>query len=97
LLTTLLFSLSYSSTDAETCAAYPSPLLISDIHYDNFFGTSSGKRNATVFDLQCSATCQNITATNIDISPPDAKYGEAEYICKNIEDLSLIELPCNNA
>ncbi|EMD35621.1 glycoside hydrolase family 28 protein [Gelatoporia subvermispora B] len=68
-------------TDATICAEFPSNLTISDVHFINVTGTSSGANGDIVVDMECSTECQDITATGTHISPPN---GTAEYVCKNI-------------
>ncbi|KZT22387.1 glycoside hydrolase family 28 protein [Neolentinus lepideus HHB14362 ss-1] len=79
------------STDAAVCAQYPSTLSISDVHYYNITGTSSGKERGLVADLECSAECQDITASGTSLSPPN---GTAAYTCKNIASVSQLDFKC---
>ncbi|KAI0716739.1 pectin lyase-like protein [Earliella scabrosa] len=79
------------STDAEVCAQYPSTLSISDVHYFNVTGTSSGREGNVVVDIQCSATCEDITAVNTSLTSPD---GVAEYVCKNIASEDQLDFDC---
>ncbi|KZO90302.1 glycoside hydrolase family 28 protein [Calocera viscosa TUFC12733] len=71
------------STDAATCEAYPSKVTISDVHYINVTGMSSGAENATVVTLECSEPCTNFTATGTHLLPP-SKFGAPQYLCANI-------------
>ena len=74
------------------CEQFPSTLSISDVHYYNITGTSSGKvANGTVATLECSETCQNITAEGTDLRPPN---GTARYLCANLADESLLDFQC---
>ncbi|KAH9940304.1 pectin lyase-like protein [Amylocystis lapponica] len=79
------------STDADICAQYPSPLNISDVHYINITGTSSGREGSVVVDLECSAECQDITAVGTALSPPN---GTATYVCANIASVSQLDFNC---
>ncbi|TBU59413.1 pectin lyase-like protein [Dichomitus squalens] len=79
------------STPAATCAQFPSNLSISDVHYINVTGTSSGAEGSVVVDLECSDTCEDITATGTKLTP---KNGTAEYICKNIASTSELDFNC---
>ncbi|KAK7686032.1 hypothetical protein QCA50_010843 [Cerrena zonata] len=79
------------STPAATCAQFPSTLAISDVHYINVTGTSSGAEGSIVVDLECSAQCQNITATGTNIHPPD---GNATFVCKNIQGVDQLDFNC---
>lgn len=49
----------------------------------NVHGTSSGKNNNTVAQLECSAVCQDITATGTSLKPP-ANFTTTQYLCLNI-------------
>ena len=53
----------------------------------NVTGTSSGAEGNVVADLECSDTCEDITATGTKLSP---KNGTAEFICKNIASTSEV-------
>jgi hypothetical protein len=82
------------STAAATCASYPSKVSISDVHYINVTGTSSGAEKQLVADLVCSATCYNITASGTHLSPPS---GAPMYTCKNIANLSAVRFLSHRA
>ena len=72
---------------AADCKSHPAKLSISDIHYINFSGESSGKlKNNTVVDLECSATCKNVTAQNINIAPKNGTVEQGNWVCVNIEN-----------
>ncbi|KAG9041854.1 hypothetical protein FS837_011650 [Tulasnella sp. UAMH 9824] len=79
----ILIDQCYNINNATFCAQYPSKLSISDIHYYNVHGSSSGVNNATVVQMKCSAECENITASTTNLIPP-ARFSEAQYICQNI-------------
>ncbi|KAI0732704.1 pectin lyase-like protein [Fomitopsis betulina] len=78
-------------TDAATCAEYPSQLSISDIHYINVTGTSSGAAGTVVVDLDCSQECEDITASGINITSPK---GPATYVCKNVASEDELDFDC---
>jgi galacturan 1,4-alpha-galacturonidase len=67
--------------------AYPSKLSISDVHFINVTGTSSGAEKQLVADLECSSMCYNITATGTRLAPPS---GVPQYTCKNIASTSQV-------
>lgn len=46
----------YFDINATECAAYPSAVNITNIVFDNIYGTSSGKNGKEVVDLTCSPT-----------------------------------------
>ena len=78
-------------TSAAMCVAYPSKLSISDVHYINITGTSSGVNNGTVVDLECSAECEDITASDIQLTSPT---GPSVYWCANIADEASLPFNC---
>ncbi|TFY58043.1 hypothetical protein EVJ58_g6663 [Rhodofomes roseus] len=79
------------STPAATCEEYPSTLSISDIHYINVTGTSSGEEGSVVVDLECSAECEDITATGTHLTAPN---GNATYVCDKIATLDELDFNC---
>ncbi|EJU00154.1 hypothetical protein DACRYDRAFT_127566 [Dacryopinax primogenitus] len=81
------------STPAATCEAYPSKLTISDVHYINVTGMSSGAENATVVTLECSEPCTDFTATGTHLVPP-AKFGSPVYLCANITNTGALDFSC---
>jgi len=81
------------STDAKVCAQYPSKVTISDVHYINVTGTSSGAEGTVVVDMQCSANCTDITATGTNLRPPN---GTATYICKEIVSTDKLDFNCTS-
>lgn len=80
-------------TSASLCAEYPSNLTISDVHFINVTGTSSGAEKGMVVDLECSTQCEDITATGTHLSAPD---GNTTYICVNIASESELDFPCSS-
>jgi len=83
-------------TNAATCAAFPSKLTISDVHYINVTGMSSGAENATVVTLTCSEPCTDFTAVGTHLLPP-AKFGAPEYVCANITTPSALDFNCTGS
>ena len=49
----------------------------------NFSGTSSGADGTVVVDMECSSQCTNITATGINLEPPN--NGTATFVCQNVD------------
>ncbi|KZT71881.1 glycoside hydrolase family 28 protein [Daedalea quercina L-15889] len=78
-------------TDASTCAEYPSQLSISDIHYINVTGSSSGAEGTVVVDLECSQECEDITASGINITSP---MGSPTYVCENVASEDELNFNC---
>ncbi|OAX40216.1 glycoside hydrolase family 28 protein [Rhizopogon vinicolor AM-OR11-026] len=72
-------------TNATDCAAYPSNVYIQDVTFTNFYGTSSGAEKSVVASLACSPDnrCSNISVSNISLEPPSS-YGNATYVCQNV-------------
>ncbi|EGN97569.1 glycoside hydrolase family 28 protein [Serpula lacrymans var. lacrymans S7.3] len=78
-------------TDAAACAEYPSQLNISDVHFIDIYGTSSGEDGTVVVDIECSSECQDITATGINLTSPN---GTATYVCQNVASESQLDFNC---
>lgn len=76
-----------------SCSEYPTQLDVSDIYFTNIAGTSSGTLGTMVVDLNCTSSCTNITATNIDLTSP---AGNATYFCSNVTNSSL-EFDCSGS
>ncbi|KAJ5609862.1 pectin lyase-like protein [Penicillium herquei] len=74
----------YFDVNSTECAEYPSQVNITNVVFDNIWGTSSGKEGEIVVDLTCSpnAVCSNINLSRINLTSPD---GGSEIICDNIE------------
>ncbi|KAJ8474976.1 hypothetical protein ONZ51_g6872 [Trametes cubensis] len=53
----------------------------------NVHGTSAGTNGNVVVDMECSDTCEDITATGTHLSSPN---GTAVYICKNIASTAQV-------
>ncbi|PMD67414.1 glycoside hydrolase family 28 protein [Hyaloscypha bicolor E] len=82
----------YGQSNVTLCNMYPSKMLIEDIVFNDFTGTSK-KYDPTVGTLVCSnqTACQNIVATNINITNPSGKV--AQWTCKNV-DKSTLAINC---
>lgn len=70
------------------CEAFPATLTISDVHYINIHGSSSGLDNATVVSLECSNPCKDITAKKTNLTNPTGKPNV--YDCANLVDESTV-------
>jgi galacturan 1,4-alpha-galacturonidase len=70
---------------------------MTNIHFSNFTGSSSGSNKRKVAKLVCSpnAICSNITLDNIDLTSP---YGSPPVIiCDGIQgDIGVACLPANS-
>ncbi|RFN46172.1 putative exopolygalacturonase [Fusarium flagelliforme] len=73
----------YFNKSAEECNAHPSGMQITNIHFENFTGYTSGVYGNAVARLSCSsaedAVCANITLKHFDVKPPCG--GEPVVIC----------------
>ncbi|KAF7554249.1 hypothetical protein G7046_g6869 [Stylonectria norvegica] len=76
----------YFNIDTEECAQYPSQMNITNILFQNFTGTTSGKYGRAVARLTCStnpdAVCENIRFENFDVTSPCG--GPPVVICDGI-------------
>ena len=77
-------------TDDDTCASYPSNVIISDVHYIGVTGT--GSKSKEVVSLVCSDICQDITATGTKLV---GISGSSEYYCTNIASTAQLDFPCS--
>ncbi|KAJ3552519.1 hypothetical protein NM688_g4112 [Phlebia brevispora] len=74
------------STPADVCAQFPSGIIISDVHYIDVTGTSSGADGSVIVDIECSSQCSNVTAYGTDITSPN---GPATFICQDVDTAQL--------
>ncbi|PCH35371.1 glycoside hydrolase family 28 protein [Wolfiporia cocos MD-104 SS10] len=80
-------------TNTTQCEEYPSKMTISDVHYINVTGTSSGAYGDVVVNLVCSEECEDITATGTSLTAPD---GQATYICDNVASVGELDFNCTS-
>ncbi|KZT03747.1 glycoside hydrolase family 28 protein [Laetiporus sulphureus 93-53] len=78
-------------TSAQQCEEYPSDLSISDVHYINVTGSSSGAEGTVVVDIDCSQECKDIIATGTNLTSPN---GTATYICINVATVDELDFNC---
>jgi len=83
------------STPADVCAQFPSTVAISDVHYNHVFGTASTAAKGVVVSLVCSDTCEDITATNTNLTAPSP--ANATYICSNIASTDQLDFKCTSS
>ncbi|GKT52944.1 exopolygalacturonase [Colletotrichum tofieldiae] len=83
----------YFAASQEACRKYPATLVIEDIVFKDFTGTTSKKNDPRVGSLICSdpSVCKNIQAHDINISPPSGK--PAKWTCTNMDN-SLLDIDC---
>ncbi|KAL4802615.1 pectin lyase fold/virulence factor [Aspergillus unguis] len=74
----------YFNLPADECASYPSQVNVTNIVFDNIYGTSSGNQGDVVADLVCSpnGVCEGIQLRDIDILTPEGKEGVV--VCEGI-------------
>ncbi|KAI9037715.1 putative extracellular exo-polygalacturonase [Aspergillus affinis] len=82
----------YGQKNLTLCNEHPSNLTISDIHFNDFKGTTSGKRNPYVGTIVCSSpdVCSDIYTSNIDVKSPK---GTDDFVCTNV-DTELLDVKC---
>ncbi|KAF7587892.1 hypothetical protein BBP40_006598 [Aspergillus hancockii] len=85
----------YGQKNITLCNQYPSNLTISDIHFNDLKGTTSGKRDPYVGTIVCSSpeVCSEIYATNIDVKSPD---GDTGFVCSNVDE-ELLDVECTSS
>ncbi|KAF4921537.1 Exopolygalacturonase A [Colletotrichum viniferum] len=83
----------YFAASDEACQQYPATLVIEDILFKDFTGTTSKKNDPRVGSLICSdpSVCKNIQAHNINVSPPSGK--DPKWTCTNMAN-SLLDIDC---
>ncbi|KAK3318153.1 exo-polygalacturonase [Apodospora peruviana] len=81
--------------NATTCAAYPSQVNITNVLFQNFTGSTSGKYGRAVARLTCSpnAICENIQFKDFNVTSPCG--GPPVIICDGIK--GGIGTPCVNS
>ncbi|KAJ5909211.1 hypothetical protein N7495_001893 [Penicillium taxi] len=74
----------YFDVNETECAKYPSQVNVTNIIFDNIYGTSSGDWGKVVVGLTCSpsAVCSNILLERINLTSPS---GYSEITCDNIQ------------
>ncbi|KAJ5946102.1 Exopolygalacturonase precursor [Penicillium verhagenii] len=85
----------YGQSNLTLCNEYPSDLTISDVYFNNIYGTTSGAYNPYVGTVVCSSpdVCSNIHATDISVTnPAGADYNE--FTCSNV-NTTLLAVTCN--
>ncbi|GFG12907.1 probable exopolygalacturonase X [Aspergillus lentulus] len=82
----------YFAPNQTACNEHPASLIIEDILFKNFDGTTSRKRAPYIATLVCSSpdVCKNIRTENINVISPS---GTDDAICTNM-DRSLLDLRC---
>ncbi|KAF6832708.1 polygalacturonase [Colletotrichum musicola] len=83
----------YFASSQEACRQYPATLIIEDILFKDFTGTTSKKNDPRVGSLICSdpLVCKNIQAHNVNILPPSGKA--PKWTCTNMDN-SLLDIDC---
>ncbi|KAL4783891.1 pectin lyase fold/virulence factor [Aspergillus varians] len=67
----------YFNIPTDECTSHPSHINVTDVVFENVYGTSSGAEGDVVAELICSpnAVCDGIELKNIDIYTPDGERG----------------------
>ncbi|KAH9906904.1 polygalacturonase [Xylariomycetidae sp. FL2044] len=83
----------YFADSQEACDMYPASLVIEDIYFLDFYGTTSAEHDPAVGSLICSdpSVCKNIQAHDINIRAPSGET--AEWICTNMDE-DLLDINC---
>ncbi|KAI1011934.1 hypothetical protein LB503_004725 [Fusarium chuoi] len=86
----------YFNISSEECNAHPSGMQITNIHFENFTGYTSGVYGNAVARLSCSAAedavCANITVKDFNVKTPCG--GEPVIICDGMHgDIGLDCVP----
>ncbi|KAJ4311881.1 Exopolygalacturonase X-2 [Neodidymelliopsis sp. IMI 364377] len=81
----------YGAVSAAECAADPSKVILTNILFKDFWGTTSKKLDPVVGSLVCSSeeSCDNIQAINVTVTAPSGKT--PKWSCRNM-DRNLLEL-----
>ncbi|KAI8068353.1 family 28 glycosyl hydrolase [Gongronella butleri] len=85
----------YGQKNATLCVEFPSKMVLQDITFKNFNGTTSGNYKNVVTTIVCSQqdVCSNIVAENINVQCP-SKYGTPKNICTRV-DTTLLQYTCS--
>ncbi|RBQ72134.1 hypothetical protein VDGD_05992 [Verticillium dahliae] len=87
----------YFQINSTTCAQFPSKVDISNVLFENFTGTTSGKYGRAVARLTCSsspnAVCENIRFKDFNVQSPCG--GPPVILCDGIKD--GVGAPCVSA
>jgi polygalacturonase len=69
--------------DTTYCAEYPTTASLTDVYFNDFSGTTSGKYGSVVANLDCSLdmTC-DVYVEDFSVKPPS---GTAEVLCANFD------------
>ena len=78
----------YGQSNRTLCNEAPSNLTISDIRFNDFSGTTSGKYDPIVGTVVCSSpnVCSDIAASDVDVVSPAGYTG---FECDNVDEAVL--------
>ncbi|KAJ5381833.1 pectin lyase fold/virulence factor [Penicillium cataractarum] len=84
----------YYAKNQSVCNEYPSKLVIEDILFKSFAGTTSKKYDPQIGDLTCSSpdVCHNIELVGINVTPPSGK--SPVFNCVNMQGSNLGNITC---
>ncbi|GKZ29796.1 hypothetical protein AbraIFM66950_006546 [Aspergillus brasiliensis] len=84
----------YESKNQTMCDLYPAKLVIEDVLFKDFKGTTSKKYDPEIGELTCSSSdvCHNISVRDINVTPPSGD--SPVFTCNNMQDSDLEEITC---
>ncbi|KAI2940841.1 CAZyme family GH28 [Aspergillus niger] len=84
----------YESKNQTMCGSYPSKLVIEDVLFKDFKGTTSKKYDPEIGELTCSSpdVCHNITVQDINVTPPSGD--SPTFTCNNMGNSNLEDITC---
>lgn len=84
----------YGQKNLTLCLEYPSPLTITNIVFNNFWGVTTSKYQPQTAMYACSSSsvCTNITATNMNFVSPN---GTDQAYCLNV-DATKLDATCTS-
>ncbi|KAE8325643.1 pectin lyase fold/virulence factor [Aspergillus sergii] len=84
----------YYSKNQTMCDMYPAKLVIEDVLFKDFKGTTSTKYDPRIGELTCSSpdVCHDISVQDIDVTPPSGN--PPIFNCNNMGDSDLAEITC---
>ncbi|KAF9891457.1 hypothetical protein FE257_003923 [Aspergillus nanangensis] len=84
----------YYAKNQTMCDMYPAKLVIEDVLFKDFTGTSSKKYDPEIGELTCSSpdVCHDISVSDIKVTTPSGN--PPTFICNNMGNSDLGEITC---
>ncbi|KAE8415523.1 pectin lyase fold/virulence factor [Aspergillus pseudocaelatus] len=84
----------YYTKNQTMCDMYPAKLVIEDVLFKDFKGTTSKKYDPRIGELTCSSpdVCHDISVHDINVTPPSGN--PPIFNCNNMGDSDLAEITC---